>query len=204
MAYEDNVFVNCPFDSDYDSLFYSILFAVHDCGFVARSALEIDDAGEARIEKIYGLIRESKFAIHDISRTQLDANGLPRFNMPLELGIFLGARKYGDARQRQKRCLILDHDRYRFQKYCSDIAGQDIRAHESDPSKSVTRVRDWLVQWIPSPKVTVPGGGVIARRYSRFLADLPAMCEEQMLDFADLPYIDKHKMMIGWLKENLN
>lgn len=72
MAYEDNVFVNCPFDSDYDPFFYGILFTIHDCGFVGRSALEIDDGGEARIEKIYGLIRDSKYGVHDISRTELD------------------------------------------------------------------------------------------------------------------------------------
>ncbi|HEX2205345.1 MAG TPA: hypothetical protein VHG91_18695 [Longimicrobium sp.] len=40
------------------------MFAVHDCGFVARSALELDDGSEVRIEKIKRLIDESRFGIH--------------------------------------------------------------------------------------------------------------------------------------------
>ena len=33
---------------------------------------------------------------------------MPRFNMPLELGIFLGAKRYGTGRQKQKITLVLD------------------------------------------------------------------------------------------------
>ena len=46
--------------------------------------------------KIYGLIEECRYGIHDLSRTKLDEiNALPRFNMPIELGLFLGAMRYG-------------------------------------------------------------------------------------------------------------
>lgn len=68
----------------------------------AQSVFVKDDAGQARISKIYDLIRRSKYSIHDISRTELDPDhSLPRFNMPLELGIFLGAKEYGGPSQRQ-------------------------------------------------------------------------------------------------------
>jgi hypothetical protein len=90
---DDNVdvFINCPFDDDYRALFRAIIFAVIACGFRARCALEISDAATARIEKIYKIISECGYGVHDISRTELDeVNQLPRFNMPLELGIFLG------------------------------------------------------------------------------------------------------------------
>jgi hypothetical protein len=30
-AYASSVFVNCPFDEGYRSLFESIIFAIHDC-----------------------------------------------------------------------------------------------------------------------------------------------------------------------------
>ena len=99
----DNVFINCPFDTDYKALFYAIVFRVHDCGFVARCALEEGDASQVRIDKIYSIIAECRYGIHDISRTELDENfGLPRFNMPLELGIFLGAKKFGTGEQKKK------------------------------------------------------------------------------------------------------
>ena len=118
---------------------------MHDCGFVARSALEVVDAGEARIQKILRLIRQSKFGIHDISRTEADkGTRLPRFNMPLELGLFMGAKALGSGRQRKKASLVLERRRYSYQRYCSDIAGQDIGAHRRSPSAAITLVRNWL------------------------------------------------------------
>ena len=68
------------------------MFVIFDCGFEARCALEDDDASRVRVDKIYDLISESKYGIHDISRVTLDhVHRLPRFNMPLELGLWLGA-----------------------------------------------------------------------------------------------------------------
>jgi len=113
----DNVFLNVPFDRRYLSIFRSLVFAIHDCGFQSRCALETDDGGEVRVEKLYKIISECRYGIHDISRTTLDAtNRLPRFNMPFELGIFLGAKRYGAGVNRQKICLILDRDKYRVSK----------------------------------------------------------------------------------------
>ena len=50
--YNDNVFINCPLDNKFIDIFYAKVFAVFDCGFRARCALERDDSGEVRIEKI--------------------------------------------------------------------------------------------------------------------------------------------------------
>lgn len=103
-----DVFINCPFDDDYRPIMQALVFAVHDCGFAARSALETSDGSQVRIDKIYDLIRDCRFGIHDISMTSLDpVTNLPRFNMPLELGIFLGAKRYGGPAHRQKKCLVL-------------------------------------------------------------------------------------------------
>ena len=124
-AYEGSVFLNVPFDKKYSRLSDALVFAVYDCGFVARSALGVEDSGKVRVEKILDIIEQSKFGIHDISRAGLDrATGLARFNMPLELGFFLGATRYGSSKDREKRCLILDRERYRYRNFCSDISGQ--------------------------------------------------------------------------------
>lgn len=87
-----SVFVNCPFDPKYKGLFDTIVFTVFDCGFKPRCAKEVADSGEVRIDKFQRIIQECKFGIHDISRVELNENGLPRFNMPLELGSFWGLR----------------------------------------------------------------------------------------------------------------
>ena len=102
--YNDNVFLNCPFDSAYKQLFDAMVFIVHDCGFIPRCALEEEDASQVRIDKIYNIIAACRYGIHDISRTELDrTSGLPRFNMPLELGVFLGAKKFGANEQKRKK-----------------------------------------------------------------------------------------------------
>ncbi|HEX2080054.1 MAG TPA: hypothetical protein VHG08_20210 [Longimicrobium sp.] len=64
--------------------------------------------------------------------------------MPLELGLFLGAQEYGSGAQRRKRSLVLDTEPYRYQKLCSDIAGQDVRAHGDDPRRVIAAVRAML------------------------------------------------------------
>ena len=130
----NDVFLNCPFDDKYRPIFEAVIFAIYDCGFVARCALEIDDSAEVRIDKIFRLIGACKFGIHDISRIELDRkSGFPRFNMSFELGIFLGAKRFGGRRQKEKSCLILDKEPYRFQSFISDIGGQDIKAHDGEP-----------------------------------------------------------------------
>src|SRR5436309_2463573 len=52
-----------------------------------------------------------------------------------EFGAFLGAKRFGSGRQKAKSCLVLDVERYRFQMFLSDIAGQDIASHDGDASK---------------------------------------------------------------------
>ena len=197
--YNDNVFINCPFDSAYKELFDAMIFAVHDCGFIARCTLEEEDASEGRIDKIYNIISNCRYGIHDISRTELDEDsGLPRFNMPLELGIFLGAKKFGIEEQRRKKCLILDTERYRYQQFISDISGQDIKAHNDTPEVIVTVVRDWLRN--TSRRGTIPSGGIIWERYQDFIKDLPQMAREERLIAEELVFNDYTLMVAQWLE----
>ncbi|MDR3516765.1 MAG: hypothetical protein P4M00_13185 [Azospirillaceae bacterium] len=124
LDYERSVFINCPFDPPYKPLLDAAVFAVLDCGFIPRCALEKSDSGTVRIEKIFRIIEDCKFGIHDISRTELDPDHrLPRFNMPFELGIFLGARHFGNGAQHAKECMIVDTESQRYQEFISDISG---------------------------------------------------------------------------------
>ena len=197
-AYEDSVFLNIPFDKRYSRLSNALIFAVHDCGFVARSALEVEDSGQARVQKILTIIEQSKFGIHDISRAGIDpSTRLARFNMPLELGFFLGAVRYGSGNQRQKKCLVLDRDRYRYRNFCSDISGQDIRAHNDEPRDAIRAARDWLSNQRPS--VDMPGGKAIYERYERFRAQLRAQARDIRLDHRELTFGDYTRLVVGWL-----
>jgi hypothetical protein len=198
--YQTDVFINCPFDPQYQPLFRAMVFTVFDCGFRARCALEIGDAAEVRIDKIFRIIEECKYGIHDISRTQLDADSqLPRFNMPLELGMFLAAKRFGARNQKQKGCLILDSDRYRYQQFISDIAGQDIQSHRNDPEQMIGIVRNWLRG--ASGRTTIPGGTEIHRRYRRFLDRLPGICNALRLETEEITFNDFADIVSIWLEE---
>ena len=197
----NHVFINCPFDDGYRPIFNAFVFIIYDLGFVARCAREADDSGEVRIAKIERIIEECKFGIHDVSEVSLDKkNKLPRFNMPLELGMFLGCKRFGGKSQSRKICLILDKSQYRYQKFISDIAGQDIRTHEDDPRTAITVVRNWLRN--ASPLVTMTGGEEIANRYSAFRKELPSLCRNLRLSANELTFIDYIWLVKGWLDPN--
>ncbi|GAX60393.1 metal-dependent hydrolases of the beta-lactamase superfamily I [Candidatus Scalindua japonica] len=98
--YRFNVFINCPFDSQFTKIFHSIIFTTIYCGFKPRCTLESTDFGITRMRKIYDIISECGLAIHDISKFRPHSHkALPRFNMPLELGIFLGAKEFGKKKK---------------------------------------------------------------------------------------------------------
>jgi hypothetical protein len=138
-----HVFLNCPFDAGYRPILNAIIFAVIDLGFVARCALEEEDTGEFRLSKIERIIEECRYGINDLSAVALDAiTGLPRFNMPLELGLFFGCKRFGPPNQSEKRVLVLDYDPYRYRQFISDISGQDISAHGGNPERAIRAVRD--------------------------------------------------------------
>ena len=195
----DAVFLNVPFDTGYRPLFEAMVFAVFECGFQPRCALEATDAGQVRVQKIAAIIGECALGIHDISRTELDLQSrLPRFNMPFELGLFLGAKWFGDDTQRRKNTLILDRERYRYQQFISDIAGQDIKAHHHRPEALIQAVRNWLRD--TQPQRPMPSGTVIAGRYGQFRKQLPFWCRQQKLEEPELQFNDYAFLIWRWIE----
>lgn len=145
MAFEANVFVNCPFDEHYLPLLRPLLFAIIYLGLKPRIALEAMDAGQARLDKIIGLIRDSKFGIHDLSRSEAAKAGeLYRLNMPFELGIDFGCRLFGRGRLKEKKTLVLEAELYRYKATISDLSGADIASHDNEPYRVIGIVRNWL------------------------------------------------------------
>lgn len=145
LPFERNVFINCPFDDAYMPLLRPMVFCIYRLGFQPRIALERHDSAEARIEKIIELIQNSRYGIHDLSRIKADKAGeMFRLNMPLELGIDIGAKRFGEGQLRSKKCLILESERYRYQAAISDLSNSDIAVHGDEPLEAFTAVRNWL------------------------------------------------------------
>ena len=193
-----DVFVNCPFDAPYKPIFYATVFTVIRCGFRARCALETDDATQNRLGKIFAIIDECRFGIHDISRTETAGEPpLPRFNVPFELGLFLGAKRYGSARHKLKRCIIFDIEPYRYQRFISDISGHDIHAHHGSESRVVTVLTSWFRA--QSRVTNVPGGRAVYREYERFKALLPAICAERSIHPDELTFGDFTDIVVRYI-----
>jgi len=192
-----DVFINCPFDAGYAQTFEALIFGVLVCGFRPRSARELDDGGQTRIEKLYGLIEECRYGVHDLSRTELDAvNRLPRFNMPLELGIFLGAKRFGDDAHKAKRCLVLDTEPHRYQKFISDLAGMDIADHGGDVERVLTRLRDWLAN---VSRRRMVGSVRLVALHRQFTDEAPAIAEALGHDPERIPYVDFERIVTEWM-----
>jgi hypothetical protein len=143
--FRKNVFINCPFDKKYVALLRPLLFTIIYLGLNPRIALESKNSGAPRIEKIVQLVRESLYAIHDLSRSKAAKRGeLYRLNMPFELGLDVGCQRFSTGARRRKKCLVLDAETHQYQAAISDIAGSDIESHRNEPRELVVRVRNWL------------------------------------------------------------
>jgi len=166
---KSNVFVNCPFDANYYPLLRPLLFTVVYLGFAPRIALESLDSGQPRINKILALIKESKFAIHDLSRIKAEKKGeYFRLNMPFELGIDVGCRYFKGGKWQNKKCLILEAEKYRYQAAISDLSNSDIGVHNNEPEEVVSEVRNWLNS---EAGLGAPGPAKIWGAFNDFMAD---------------------------------
>jgi hypothetical protein len=201
--YSKNVFINCPFDDEYQPLFNAMVFAVYDMGFRPKSAKDESNAGNTRFNKIQDLIEACKYSIHDISRVEIDINtGLPRFNMPMELGLDLGCKRYGKPYHQEKVLLVLDIERFRYRNFISDIAGQDIEAHGTDEREVIKAVRNWLRLEVDPKLVITPSGKLIRDRYKQFQMALPWICAKVGWDIGDLPFSDFSWAVRDWITDN--
>ncbi len=174
MAFDKNVFINCPFDDEYLPLLRPLLFTVIYLGFTPRIASETLDSAEPRIEKIVRLIivrliRESRYGMHDLSRIQAEQVGeYYRFNLPFELGLDIGCNRFKGSKWAKKRCLILEAEKYRFQAALSDLSNSDIQVHRNDPAEVVRVVRNWLTA---QARKSADGPAKVWGAFADFMAD---------------------------------
>ena len=164
--FSKSVFINCPLDDEYEPLLQAILFCLIRFGFKPKIATEQTDSAETRLEKIKELIRSSKYSIHDLSRCQSSGPGEHhRMNMPFELGLDFGCRNFGSSPLDQKKILVLEEQKYRYQIVLSDLAGSDIEAHEGDYTKAIRKVRNWVTTLGVSQQI---GASKVVGKYEDF------------------------------------
>ena len=194
-----NVFVNCPFDADFRPCFEALLFTIAASGYKARCALEDADGANIRFDKLRKLIRESRRTIHDLSRIELGTNALPRFNMPFELGLAIGAKYFGGPKLRRNSALIMVRKDYVLNAYLSDLGGNDPVAHNDFPNEVIRAVTRYL-HATPQGRVLRGAQSTIAR-FDRFKETLPMMAAALGRAHNEVDPIKDYRVYVALLTE---
>lgn len=180
-----SVFINCPFTYEYVPLLRPLIFTILYLGYNPRICSENFDSGKQRIDTICRLIQVCRFSVHDLSKMRAERkNELFRMNMPFELGIDFGCRRFKDGKARTKKCLILETKQYRYQKAISDLSGVDIKKHNDDPQEIVRQIRNWFVE--NKSLRTAPSPSVIWDNFNEFMADFYQLRKKKGFKSKDL------------------
>jgi hypothetical protein len=160
----DSVFLNIPYDKEFEDLYVAYIVGLTQLGLRVNATLAVPNQG--RLETIIALIGKSNFSIHDLSRDKL-SKGIPRFNMPVELGLALYR---SHATKGRHRVYVFESKPYRAQKSTSDINGIDPQIHHGTPKGVMAGLRNILRQ--PGDVTTVPEMLISYRSVRRKLPEL--------------------------------
>ncbi len=124
---EFSVFLNIPYDAQFENLYLAYIAAVSAFGLSPRATIEIP-GGQRRLDRILELITSCRYSVHDLSRVELDraAPRTPRFNMPFELGLAVAWERISDS---PHAWFVCERQTYRLQKSLSDLNGTDPYIH---------------------------------------------------------------------------
>jgi hypothetical protein len=137
-----HVFINVPFDVDFEPLFVALVAGLTAYELVPRTVLEIPPE-EDRLDRLRQLIKECGHSVHDLSRVTVDgAPPVPRFNMPFELGLALGIH----GGNPNHRWIIFEQTRHRLTRSLSDLGGYDVEIHDARPEGVLQRIRSRLTK----------------------------------------------------------
>jgi len=168
---EDRVFLNVPYDQKFKSLYIAYIVGLTELGLKPTATLAIP-GGEARLDRIFELIRKCRYSVHDLSRVQLSRTPpmTPRFNMPFELGMAVAWSKLYPARHTYFVCESVSR---RAQKSISDMAGADFNIHDGTPRGVMRELCNAFVRQKKKP--TVPA---MMDRYHSVCRLVPKMMKQ--------------------------
>jgi hypothetical protein len=159
-----SVFLNIPYDTQFEDLYLAYVVGLTQLGLKINATLAVPTQG--RLNRIIGLIEESDFSIHDLSRIEL-SSGIPRFNMPLELGLALYRWHATNGRH---QVFVFERKAYRAQRSTSDINGLDPQIHSGRPKGVMIGLRNIFRQ--PARATSVPEMLASFRAVKRKLPEL--------------------------------
>jgi hypothetical protein len=121
------VFLNIPYDSQFEPLFLAYISGVSAFGLVTRATLEIPSSNR-RLDRILELVQGCEYSLHDLSRVELErqAPRTPRFNMPFELGLAVAHQHLSKS---EHQWFVFETKKFRLDKSLSDLNGTDPFIH---------------------------------------------------------------------------
>ncbi len=167
-----SVFLNIPYDTDFEQLYLAYTTGLTMLGLTAKLTLAVPH-DISRLETIIRLIQSAHYSIHDLSRVT-SAGGVPRFNMPLELGLALYRSRTEPGRH---QVYIFEQENYRIQRSTSDLNGLDPFIHNGTPRQIMARLRSIFLP--EGQSVTVPK---MMSAFERLIEALPAIKEKAGTD----------------------
>lgn len=181
-----SVFINCPFDKDFQPTFDALVFSTVCCGFMPRSALETGSVAETRMERIVRAIFSSKYSIHDLSRCKGEGSEqLARFNMPLELGIAMARRFTVTKKNLKHDWLLMVPEGHQYLKFVSDLAGFDPLQYDGTFETAIPKVMVWLAT--RPDAVRTPTPKAVLDALPEFLTEKSRLSNEW---HGDIPWAD--------------
>lgn len=156
------VFLNIPYDLQFQDLYIAYIVGLTQLGMDVTATLA--HPNQDRLAKIIELIEKCKFSIHDLSRIE-SSKGIPRFNMPLELGIAL----YRSTKATHD-VYVFESKAFRAQRSTSDINKLDPRIHAGTTQGVMSALLS--IFWQPDNTPTVPE---MLRSFKAVKAKLPEL-----------------------------
>lgn len=165
------VFLNYPFDAEYEEMAYAMHFAVIAAGLLPVCAKDLSLPDQSRLGMLFHAILNCQYSAHDLSRGrgEGDAN-YARLNMPLELGMALFHNLYSEGRAHRYAFFVADPNEYKA--YASDLSGLDAQYHENSDLILLTQMYEWLRAVIPGSLQGQPATANVLIKYDSFKREL--------------------------------
>jgi len=162
----NSVFLNIPYDKKFQPLYLAYIVGLTELGLTPKATLAIP-GGVARLDRIFSLIQQCGYSVHDLSRVELDRTPppTPRFNMPVELGLAIAWAKLNPNRHTWFVCESVNR---RGQKSVSDLNGTDFNIHDGTPEGVMRKLANAFVRRVD--RTTVPQ---MMRSYMKIKRVLP-------------------------------
>lgn len=182
-----DVFLNVPYDKDYEPVLLALTAALVALGRTPRLTFQVPDDGAGRIKRIIDLIRKCPVSFHDLSAVELP----PRFNMPFELGLACAVQHL----RKKHRYFILEAEPHRLDKHLSDLKGVDHKIHHRNPANAIAAVLEVLDK--PGYR---PNAKEVFALYEEMTASVPDILRLHMKDKIFSVRVYGALVAIGWEK----